>query len=392
MKSFVFITILILAGGIGYWKFFGTEAGSDEAVAVSCIEVHKGRFVASVNATGRLISRKTEAVKSLYAGIIRDNGFENGAEVRKGETIAVITPPEEVRRKKQIDLELAKLDLALVSEQRLQAEELLKAKAASEREVNELKIRQRRQEAQVENLREELSAKPVLAPFAGLLLEKRFHNGNRIGAGAELFTLVNARAAVIEAKVQQFDLPKIHLGQRANLRSEIFRLPHWGTIAEISTITARQNTSGYGESYSSFFNVYIQIDSLAPDELRIGAVVEVEIVLQEKPAAIAIPLECVRFEGAAREESPTTFNFNPFVPYRASRRRMETPPANGLNESQAIQRFVFINENGVAHKREIVTGLANEHLVEVLSGLQEGEMVVTFGSVEITAGAKLKVR
>jgi RND family efflux transporter MFP subunit len=392
MKSFVFITILILAGGIGYWKFFGAEAGSNEAVTVSCIEVHKGGFVASVNATGRLISRKTEAVKSLYAGIIRDEGFENGAEVRKGETIAVIIPPEEVRRKKQTDLELAKLDLALVTEQQLQAEELLKAKAASEREVNELKIRQRRQEAQVENLRDELSEKPVRAPFAGLLLEKRFHNGDRIGAGAELFTLVDARAVVIEAKVQQFDLPKIHLGQRAHLRSEIFRLPHWGKITEISTITARQNTSGYGESYSSFFNVYIQIDSLAPEELRIGAVVEVEIVLQEKPDAIAIPLECVRFEGAVREESPKPFAFNPFVPYRASHRRMEDLPTNGLSEPQAIHRYVFINENGIAQKREIATGSANEHLVEVLFGLREGEMVVTVGNVEITAGAKLKMR
>lgn len=210
--------------------------------------------------------------------------------------------------------------------------------------------------------------------------------------GAELFTLVDARAVVIEAKVQQFDLPKIHLGQRANLRSEIFRLPHLGKITEISTITARQNTSGYGESYSSFFNVNIQIDSLAPEELRIGAVAEVEIVLQEKPDAITIPLECVRFEGAVREESPKPFAFNPFVPYRASRRRVESPPANGLNEPQAIHRYVFINENGVAHKREIVTGLVNENLVEVLSGLQEGEMVVTVGSVEITAGTKLKMR
>jgi multidrug efflux pump subunit AcrA (membrane-fusion protein) len=165
-----------------------------------------------------------------------------------------------------------------------------------------------------------------------------------------------------------------------------------GKIAEISTITARQNAAGYGESYSSFFNVYIQIDSLAPEELRIGAVVEVEIVLQEKPDAIAIPLECVRFEGLAREESPTTFNFNPFVPYRASRRRTKDLPANGLSEPQAIHRYAFINENGVAHKREIATGLANEHLVEVLSGLQEGELVVTAGSVEITEGTKLKVR
>jgi RND family efflux transporter MFP subunit len=392
MKSFVFITILILAGGIGYWKFFGAETGSDEAVVVSCIEVRKGRFVASVNVTGRLISRKTEAVKSLYTGIIRDEGFENGAAVRKGEIIAIVTPPEEVRKKKQSDLELAKLDLALVSEQRLQAEELLKAKAASEREVNELKIRQRRQEAQVENLRDELSEKPVPAPFAGLLLEKRFHNGDRIGVGAELFTLVDARAVMIEAKVQQFDLPKIHIGQRATLRSEIFRLPHPGKIAEISTITARQNTSGFGESYSSFFNVYIQIDSLAPEELRIGAVVEVEIVLQEKPDAIAIPLECVRFEGPAREESPTTFNFNPFAPYRASRRRMEDLPANGLSAPQAIHRYVFVNANGMAHKREIITGLANAHFVEVLSGLQESEMVVAVGSVEITEGIKLKMR
>jgi HlyD family secretion protein len=361
-------------------------------MAVKCIEARKGPFIASIKATGRLISRKSEIVKSLYAGIVRDNGFEDGAHVHQSAHIAFVVPPDEIRKKKEIDLDLAELDLALIKEQRLQAEELFNAKAASEREVNELKIRQRKQEALVENLREELSEKTIAAPFAGLFVEKRFHGGDRINAGTELFTLIDTRAAAVEAKVHQIDVPKIRSGQAVTLRSEIFRQPHAGSIKEISTVTARQNTSGYGESYSSFFTVYIQVDSLAPEELRIGASVDVEIVLSEKQDVISIPLECVRFDGPTDEEASEHVTFNPFVTYTIQRRPPRRTSAEARNEEPAFHRSIFINENGIARKRVITTGDANENFIEIVSGLKEGELIIAIGNAEISDGTKLRMQ
>ncbi len=391
MKSLLLIFSIALAAGVGLWTIFGNYFGVEPAVAVKCIEVRKGPFVASVQATGRLISRKTETIRTLYAGIIHDHGYENGEYVAKDVKLAGILPPEEIRRKKQTELELAQLDLELIKEQRLQAEELLQAKAASAREVNELKIRQRRQQAEFENLREELQVKPVLAPFAGLLAEKRFHHGDRLNAGAELFTLIDTGAVMIEAAVQQFDLPKIHVGQNARLHSEIFRQSHAGKIIEVSMMTARSNNSSNNETHFSFFTAYIQVNSLVSEELRLGATVEAEIVLAEKTEAISIPLECIHFENSNQDDSPSQSTFNPFLPFRFSRQR-EMPEMPNQIAPGEISRYVFVVENGLAHKKEIVTGAGNTQFIEVLKGLQEGEWIVVVSQQEIVEGAKLKLR
>jgi multidrug efflux pump subunit AcrA (membrane-fusion protein) len=156
-------------------------------------------------------------------------------------------------------------------------------------------------------------------------------------------------------------------------------------------VTARPNTSGFGEGYSSSFNVYIQVDDLASEELRIGAAVEVEMVLEEKQNVISIPLECVRIEGMATGDSPRSFTYNPFLPYRMARRQPEQPLTDGQNEKEEIRRSLFVNENGIARKRPITTGAANENIVEVLSGLKEGELVVAIGNAEIVEGMKLTI-
>ena len=389
MKIIALIILLILAGGFGYWALFNPSNESNNAVLVKCIPVRRGPFTASVQATGRLLSRKTEVVKSLYGGIIADAGHENANYVELGALLASVTLPEEVRTKKEVELELAQLDLELITEQLLQSEELFKAKAVSEREVNELRIRKRKQEAQVENIHEDLIAKTIPAPFSGLLAEKRFHHGDRIGAGAELITLIDTSRIVVEARVHQIDLPRIHLSQEANLHSEIFTRSHVGQVVEISAMTERQNNTGWGEGISSFFKVHLKVAGLDPSELRIGAAVQVEIVLYDKPEAIAIPLECVQFEGRTISSSSRPVSYNPLMPFSARRRF----PNNGDSEIDAgkakIGRYVWMNENGVAVKRTIVTGEANESMVEVISGLQEDEVVAISGNREIAEGMKI---
>lgn len=391
MKLMLMMLGVLIAGGAVVWIFYDPKDGANTPAMVTCLAARKGPFVESVRAEGRLLSKKTEIVRAMQAGILIDRGIANGATVSKAATLAVIQPLEEVRKKKQLELELAELDLALVVEQRLQAEELLQAKAASEREVNELKIRQRRQEAQAQNLREELSEKIVSAPFAGMLVEKRFHHGDRIDAGAELFTLVDTHALIVEAKVHQDDLMKVHVGQPAVLRSEIFQWTHAGKVVEIASMTAQQNNESFGASNSSFFNVYVQSDRLAKEELRLGAHIEVEVLLAEKPDAISVPLECVYIEGGEENEASQAFAFNPFSPRGYSQPHGVREKSLGSNGATSLLRYLFVNENGVARKRAVTTGAANEHAVEVLSGLREGELVIVAAPVAMQEGMPVMV-
>jgi RND family efflux transporter MFP subunit len=54
-------------------------------------------------------------------------------------------------------------------------------------------------------------------------------------------------------------------------------------------------------------------------------------------------------------------------------------------------KYVFVVEDGVAHKREVKLGLQNSAKVEIISGLQPGELVVVEGNSGLTDGAKVKI-
>ena len=59
--------------------------------------------------------------------------------------------------------------------------------------------------------------------------------------------------------------------------------------------------------------------------------------------------------------------------------------------ANATGDYVYINENGKAARRAIVIGARIDGMVEVKSGLQVGDEVVTEGVVNVIEGANLNV-
>ena len=65
-------------------------------------------------------------------------------------------------------------------------------------------------------------------------------------------------------------------------------------------------------------------------------------------------------------------------------------PINAIQKSESGD-FVFVDENGIAKKRNIKQGKSYGGKAEILEGLKENEKLVTDGSSEIEDGDKLKV-
>lgn len=66
-------------------------------------------------------------------------------------------------------------------------------------------------------------------------------------------------------------------------------------------------------------------------------------------------------------------------------------PFESLKNEQE-KEYLFIMKEGVAKRIDVKTGLKNEFLVEVISGLNEGDTVITVGSDMVKNGQKIKVR
>ncbi|MFQ6093115.1 MAG: efflux RND transporter periplasmic adaptor subunit, partial [bacterium] len=192
-RTFLIIMLIVVAGGLALFGIY--RQTTEEPVEVRTITVQKGSLVSSVIAPGRINSERIEAIKAPIEGVIKGDGhLKEGSGVKKGEIIAAIRKLDEELATIRQDLELAEIDLELIQEQKAQAQELLAAKAISQKQLRELEIREYKQEITVANLREKLKEKPIVAPFSGVITKKNFEPGQKVEAGAELLTVVDMSA------------------------------------------------------------------------------------------------------------------------------------------------------------------------------------------------------
>jgi len=341
----------MLIVGLSYLFYFGRQASHDDPVYVEYHEVQRGPFISSISSTGKIISRKVETVKSTSYGIILDAGYQNLSDVKKNSAIARIRLDDRELQKKQQQLKLAEIDLQLLQEQRIQGEELFQAKAISERELKEMNIREYKQGVYVQDIKEEMADKAIIASFDGVIMNKKFNHLDRVFSGTELFTLIDVHDICVELPIFQQDINKVIVGQNVILTSNIFNGQRQGVITEISTLADQSSSQSYRQNAAVTFNVYSSLTILPDDQILFGSNVDAKIILAEIDNAMSIPLETILYRD------------------------------NG--------KIVYVIENEHAIEKIVETGHYNDDFSEIISGLSEQEKVITRGNLDVENGTKV---
>jgi RND family efflux transporter MFP subunit len=121
------------------------------------------------------------------------------------------------------------------------------------------------------------------APLDGMVLRRDGEVGEIAGPSDVLFWVGPPLPLQIVAEVNEEEINRIAVGQKAYLRSEAF--PGLALRANVSQITPK------GDPTRKTFRVYLLLPSDTP--LRIGMSVETNIIVREKPSAIVVPSEAV---------------------------------------------------------------------------------------------------
>jgi len=154
--------------------------------------------------------------------------------------------------------------------------------------------------------------------------------------GRTLFTLPDVSLMQVAASVNEVDLPRVKLGQKANVSIE--SLPHIkpkGTVEKIATLANRQH---WWMPEVKEFDVDITIEG--SEALKPGISARVEIIVDRLEDVIYVPLEAV-FEREGQEVC-----------------------------------YVAASEQFVA--RPVKTGKSNDDFVKIKEGLQPGEKIALF--------------
>jgi RND family efflux transporter MFP subunit len=197
-------------------------------------------------------------------------------------------------------------------EQRLELERIADA-ALLERFENDLRVKRRQREKMT-----------VYAPFDGVVSQVIARPGDLIGGGAPIARIISI-SRTVEARISEEYFSGIRVGQHASVRFLGYGPQLYGASVIKRLPTADVETQRY--------IVHLNVD-LDPAALVPGITGEVSILVGERENALVIPRRAL-------------FGTN-----------------------------VFVVQNNVVRMRQVRTGFTSMHVVEILEGLQEGDLVI----------------
>ena len=304
-------------------------------MGVRVASVERGPISRHIRTLGEVDVAESEisVVNLRFSGWVeRIYADETGQEVKRGQGLFSIYSPELVAAQKEYLL--AYNMGGTVSELTKSAAERLRLWDIPEAVLKKIVSRQ--------NVDRNLV---VTAPRDGYILQKNVVDGARVKAGKDLYRIGNLKKIWVTAEVYEFDAPWIKVGQAAAMELSFQR----------------------GKQYAG------QVDYIYP-------------TLNRKSRTLKVRLE---FSNPGVELKPGMFAT---VRIQAQRKEevLRIPTAAILHSGK--RQLVFItSEIGKYQAREIVTGLVGDgHLTEVISGLSQGDTVVTSGQFLLDSESQLQ--
>lgn len=236
----------------------------------------------------------------------------------------------------------------------------------------------------------------AVAPLDGVVTNLPVRIGETVVPGIQnspaslIMTIADMSLITAEVKVDETDIVNVKLGQTADI--SIDAIPNKtfkGHVIEIGN-TAILRSTGLAASQSAIssqeakdFKVVIALDN-PPDDIRPGLSCTAKITTATRQKALSIPIQALTVRQRGDLESP---------PKSGVQAATKTDPAAEKAKKEEIQG-VFVVQGDKAVFRKVETGITGATDIEVLSGLNENEEIIT-GSYKVIRTlrneAKIKV-
>jgi len=393
-------------------------------------KVTRRDLTAMVNCSGTIQPKRKVDVSANAMGTIVNLAVVEGQQVQEGDLLLEIDPSEYEAivlalqasiQTAQADLQLAEASLEKARQDHARTKELYKEGLASEEQLTAAmtteKVEQARvlsaqhriaqSEANLAKARHDLEKVTITAPMTGVITRLNVEQGENAIMGTlnnpGTVLLVIADLGTMEAwvEVDETEVVNLDLEQPAVVTIDAFPGREFsGTVTEIGNSPLRVATGASGEAVD--FEVKITL-SEAPENIRPGLSAKAEITIAERHGALAVPLGAV----TVREMPLKDEDIRSYTGKRARRQKKALADlgfkSREENEEDAGDRHVERKETeGVFVIRDrfvkfvpVEIGIAGEEDFEIVSGLEEGQEIVTgpFRVLrELKDGAQVKIK
>ena len=416
----VIAVVLVGAAVVGANFYFKKEKG----VTVTTEVIKTRDLEAIVSASGKIQPKRLVNISADTAGRVVNLAVSEGDRIKKGQFLLQIDPKllrtrvdsgtaslkaaeaslEQLRQAietARVQLDLARKNLTrqreLWSQQLTTREALDKAEndvrttesslAEREKTAKAQDSRISQEKATLESARYDLSKVRMESPIDGIVTRRNIQEGETAvvgtmnNAGTVLLTLADMSVIQAEVEVDETNIPNVQLGQIAKIT--IDALPERsfkGHVTEIGN-SPIQTTTGSTGTQATNFKVVVVVDEAIP-EVRPGFTCTADITTATRKGVVAVPIPAVAVRELIYDEKgqvvkeprdekrrPSAGGSTPGTPAPVA----ELKPGQTRKETEGV----FVMKDKKAEFVPIKMGIAGEKFFEVLSGVKDGDTVIT---------------
>lgn len=206
------------------------------------------------------------------------------------------------------------------------------------------KARYEQAEAALALARSQLENATITAPVSGVVAAVPVQVGQTVSPGVPVATIVSMDRVKIKLNVPEKDVVHLKEGQEVKVRVASLKGKEFtGKLASLAPAADARTRSFLGE---------VTLEN-SGYELKPGMFAEVELATETRKGVVVVPQNAVLVEGD--------------------------------------KHVVYVVRGNKAERREVKLGLSNDEVVEVISGLKEGEDLVVTGQDYLEDGAPVSV-
>lgn len=367
IKRFIIAIILlvVICGGLIGFNIFRAQAIKDffanmkqPSQAVSTIEVKPGKWMPGIEAIGS--ARAEDGVNLTFQidGIVKEVLFKPNQQVKKGDLLV------------QLDDEIQKADLvatkaeAELSEQNYKRAQTLRTQGVGAvSNVDTTAAALSSAKANVAKAQATLDLKRLIAPFSGVIGISRVDIGQFMAPGTVVATLQNVDTMRVDFTVPEQELKNLSMGQEVQIGASAEDYAFKGKIIGIDPKI---------DPASRLVTVQAQVDN-SDKSLVPGQFVQVRVVLPQEDNIVVLPL--------------TTVVTSLYGDYVFTVVKKDTDKADAAKAADAPKTDADAKADDlILHQIFVKLGRRTGNNVEILSGVKEGDIVVTSGQNRLSNG------
>ena len=353
--------IMLVAVGLVFGAVFGFEAFKTKMIqkaiaglsnppqTVSTITAKSQTWSSTLEAVGSARAINGVSLSSQVAGTVSAIHFESGTDVRKGALLIELSSADDVAH---LDALKATTELARITYERDRT--LLTTKAVSQQTVDSDKWALKNDEAQVAQQQALVDYKFIKAPFSGRIGIRQVDLGQYIAAGTAFVALQQLDPIYVDFFLPQQSLAQIKVGQQVAAKVDTY--PGATFNGEISAINSLVDAATR--------NVQVRATLKNPENKVLpGMFVTVDIDVGNPQNYVTLPQTAIAYNSYGN------------IVYL-----VDDKGKNVKGQAQLFARQTFVT-----------TGATRGDQVAVLTGVKDGDTVVTAGQVKLRNGVPLVI-